>query len=321
MKRKSFFANVAGIAASGMAAPLAAVSSAEDTRLVYGDTAIRTSGVRRLGKDKYFNVFRNGLEPRYKVVPGEIVLVETSHGLPELVTRDGTFKKSGPGDVINPMTGPVYVEGVEPGDAVAIDILEIKVDDWGYAGGRIFEISDGYVIFDDKLKLRVSPMIGGVGIVPAEGTMDTKTPCATGGNMDCKEIRAGSTLVLTAQVPGALVGMGDAHALQGDGEVRGQGIETGTETLVKFRKLPEPLSERPVIVRDEFVATVGAHEDLNKAAWQAVDDMNELIVKYTGRTKEDAYQLVNLVGNLKINQIVDPAKGARMEVPSWVFGV
>ena len=132
---------------------------------------------------------------------------------------------------------------------------------------------------------------------------------------------SGSTIVFTAQVPGALVGMGDGHALQGDGEVRGQGIECDTETLVRFRRLPEPLSERPVILRPEFVATLGAHEDLTEAAWQATDDMIKLIMRVTGRSKDDAYALVNLVGDLRINQIVDPTKGARMEVPSWVFGV
>ena len=281
----------------------------------------RTEGVRRLASDKSFTRFRAGIDANYSVRPGEIVLVETQHGLPERVSRDGTFRKPREGEPVNPMTGPIFVEGVSPGDALAIDILEIRVGDWGYSGGRIFELQDGYAIFDEKLRLPLSPMLGGIGVVPSKGEMDTKAPQATGGNMDCKEVRAGSTIVFTAQVPGALVGMGDAHALQGDGEVRGQGIECDTETLVRFRKLSEPLSERPVILRREFVATVGSHEDMNEAAWQATDDMIKLIVKVTGREKDTAYQLVNLVGDLRINQIVDPTKGARMEVPSWVFGI
>ncbi len=280
-----------------------------------------TVGVRRLSADKNFTLFRAGIKPNYTVKPGEIVLVETQHGLPGRVTRDGKFRKSRPGEPVNPMTGPIFVEGIGPGDALAIDILEIRTGDWGYSGGRIYELRDGYVIFDDKLRLPSSPMLGGIGIVPATGEMDTKAPRETGGNMDCKEVRAGCTLVFTAQVKGALAGMGDAHALQGDGEVRGQGIECDTETLVRFRKLPEPLSKRPVILRREFVATIGAHDNMTEAAWQATDDMIELIRKVTGRDKETAYALVNLVGDLRINQIVDPTQGARMEVPSWVFGI
>jgi len=284
-------------------------------------TETRTEGVRRLPSDKNFTLFRAGIKANYTVKPGEVVLVETQHGLPERVSRDGTFRKPREGEPVNPMTGPIFVDGIQPGDGLAIDILEIRVGDWGYAGGRIYELRDGYAIFDEQLRLPLSPMLGGMGVVPSKGEMNTKAPQETGGNMDCKEVRAGSTIVFTAQVPGALAGMGDAHALQGDGEVRGQGIECDTETLVRFRRLSEPLSKRPVILRRDFVATVGSHENMTEAAWQATNDMIALIVNTTGRDKDTAYQLVNLVGDLRINQIVDPTQGARMEVPSWVFGV
>ena len=120
-------------------------------------------------------------------------------------------------------------------------------------------------------------MIGGIGIAPAEGSTDTRAPGDTGGNMDCRDVRAGSTVVFKARVEGALVGMGDAHALQGDGEITGQGIETDAEALVRFRKLPEPLSERPVIIRAESFSTIGAHKNLEDAAWQATDDMVTLL--------------------------------------------
>jgi amidase len=278
-------------------------------------------GVRRLSKEKNFTVYRAGLDPAYRVGIGEVVLVECQHGLPGLVTRDGTFKEPREGDPVNPGTGPIRVEGIEPGDAIAIDILDIRVADWGYSGGRIFELSNGYAIFDKNLRLPLQPMIGQVGIAPANGQMDTRTPVETGGNMDCREVRAGSTLVFTAQVKGGLIGIGDPHALQGDGEIGGQGVECDAEVLVRFRKLPEPLSPRPVILRPEFVATMGANKDLSEAAWQATDDMVNLLSHVTGRNEKDARMLVNLTGNLRINQIVDGAKGARMEMPSWAFGV
>jgi amidase len=326
MDRKTFL-NCFALGGVSAAIPISIGASEEKNQrsialgagLTLPDT--RTEGVRRLSVGKNFTLFRAGIEPNYTVKLGEIVLAETQHGLPERVSRDGTFREPRDGEPVNPMTGPIFVEGIEPGDALAVDILEIRVGDWGYAGRRIFELRDGYAIFDDKLRLPLSPMLGGIGVVPSEGEMDTKAPRETGGNMDCKEVRAGSAVVFTAQVKGALVGMGDAHALQGDGEVRGQGIECDAETLVRFRKLSEPLSPRPVILRREFVATVGSHEDMTDAAWQATEDMIELIVKVTGREKETAHALVNLVGNLRINQIVDPIRGARMEVPSWVFGI
>jgi amidase len=279
------------------------------------------SGVSRLSKEKNFTIYHAGLVPAYKVGLGEVVLVECQHGLPGLVTRDGTFKEAKEGDRINPGTGPIYIDGIEPGDAIAIDILDIRVADWGYSGGRIFELADGFATFDSSLRLPLQPMIGQVGIAPATGQMDTKTPTDTGGNMDCKEVRAGSTLVFTAQVKGGLLGIGDPHALQGDGEIGGQGIECDAEVLVRLRRLPEPLSPRPVILRPEFVATMGAHKDLGEAAWQATDDMVNLLSRTTGRAEKDARMLVNLTGNLRISQIVDGAKGARMEMPSWAFGM
>jgi len=261
------------------------------------------------------------MEPGYRVGIGELVIVDMSHGMPGLVTKDGVFSEPGANAVINPQTGPIFVEGIKPGDGVAIDILDIKTGDWGYCNGRIFELRNGYVIFSPVLKLPMQPMIGGMGIAPSEGSTDTRAPGDTGGNMDCSAVRAGSTVVFKARVEGALIGMGDAHALQGDGEIPGQGVETDAEALVRFRKLPEALSERPVIIRTDSVSTIGAHKNLEDAAWQATDDMVALLSKRTGRTEKEALLLVGLLGQLKINQIVDPAKGARMELPSWVLGI
>lgn len=282
---------------------------------------LQTSGLRRLKADKFFTVWKPEMKEAYKVALNEVCLIETSHGMPGLVSREGIFSEASPDSVINPQTGPVYVEGIEPGDSLAIDILDIQPGDWGYCSGKIFEFKDGYAIFSDKLKLPLEPMLGCIGVAPAEGTVDTRAPGETGGNIDCREIRAGSTVIFKARVRGAMVGMGDAHALQGDGEVTGQGLETDAVSIIRFRKLNESLSDRPVIMRQEFIATVGANKDLEDAAWQATEDMIKLVQTKTGRTKQEARLLVGLTGKLRINQIVDPTKGARMEVPSWVFGV
>ncbi len=261
------------------------------------------------------------MEPAYSVRTDEVFLVECQHGLPGLVDREGKFREASKDDLINPHTGPIFVEGIEAGDSLAIDLLDITVADWGYCQNRIIELRDQKALINDRLQLPIQPMLGGLGIAPAHGTMDTKTPAETGGNMDCREVRAGSTLVFTAQVRGVLVGFGDPHALQGDGEISGQGIETSAEVVVRFRKLPKLYSPRPVILRPEWVATLSANPDLTEAAWQATDDMVSLLVRHTGREEKEARLLVNLLGQLKVSQIVDTAKGARMEMPSWIFGL
>ncbi|HXK62123.1 MAG TPA: hypothetical protein PLP42_19740 [Acidobacteriota bacterium] len=88
---------------------------------------------------------------------------------------------------------------------------------------------------------------------------------------------------------------------------------------MRFRVLPQKLSARPVLLRPGFVYTVGAHEDLAEAAWQATDDMIKLVAAMSGRPEGESRVLVNLLGRLIVNQIVDPSKGARMEMPAWVF--
>jgi len=275
--------------------------------------------VRRLSKTAHFTLFEPGIPAAYRVRPEEIVLVECSHGLPGLVTRDGRFTKPGPADKINPATGPIYVEGVKPGDGLAVDLLDVRTADWGYCAEHVYEIREGQVIVSDRTRLPVEPMIGVVGITPAAGSMDTRRPAETGGNMDCRDVRAGTTVVFTTQVPGALAGFGDAHALQGDGEISGQGLETDAEVLLRFRVLLQQLSKRPVLLRPGFVYTVGAHEDLAEAAWQATDDMVALVARTSGRPDDESRVLVNFLGRLIVNQIVDPSKGARMEMPTWVF--
>jgi amidase len=282
---------------------------------------VQTTGLRRLGSDRSFTSWKAEMEAAWHVGIGEVIIVEMSHGMPGLVTRDGKFLDAGPDSIINPQTGPIFVDGIEAGDSLAIDILDIKVGDWGYCSRRIFELKDGYAEFSRTLKLPLEPMIGGIGVAPSEGSVDTRAPGGTGGNLDCREVRAGSTIVFKSRVKGALVGMGDAHALQGDGEITGQGIETDAEAIIRFRKLPGTFSDSPVIIRKESFSTLSAHKDLESAAWQATDDMISLLQQKTGRSKEDARLLVGLTGKLKINQIVDPTKGTRMEVPSWVFGI
>ncbi len=317
MDRRSFLA--AGIAAAGGFGSSSGRGIIE--QLGFGARSVKVDRrkTRRLSKTAYFTVFEPGIAAAYRVRPGEIVLVECSHGLPGLVTRDGRFTKAGETDTINPATGPIYVEGVKPADGLAVDLLDIRTGDWGYCAERVYEIRNGEVIFSGSTRLPVEPMLGVLGITPATASMDTRRPAETGGNMDCRDVRAGTTVVFTARVPGALAGLGDAHALQGDGEIAGQGLETDGEVILRFRVLPQALCPRPVLLRPGFAYTVGAHENLTEAAWQATEDMIALVARTSGRTDHESRVLVNLLGRLIINQIVDPSKGARMEMPAWVF--
>lgn len=282
---------------------------------------LNPDSLRKLSSDRSFRVWQPFMEPAYHAAIGEVVIIEMSHGMPGLVTREGIFREAGPDSIINPQTGPVFIDGIKSGDMLAVDILDIKTGDWGYCSGQIFEIKDGFARLSESLKLPVEPMIGCIGVAPEKGVVDTRAPGDTGGNLDCREVRAGSTIVFKARVDGALLGMGDPHALQGDGEITGQGIETDAEAIVRLRKINGFSCDCPVIIRNNSYSTLGAHKDLEEASWQATEDMIKLLQQKTGRSEKESRLLVGLTGKLRINQIVDPAKGARMEVPSWVFGI
>jgi len=174
---------------------------------------------------------------------------------------------------INPVTGPIYVDGARPGDALLVEILALDVEEWGWTANipgfglladvypepalRISRVANGTIdLFGGGLRLPSVPMIGTIGVAPAEaGAFSVVPPTRYGGNMDIRHVGAGAVLYLPVAVEGALLSLGDAHAAQGDGEVSGTAIETtATATLPITRErdrrlpapmlLPEPRSQR-----------------------------------------------------------------------------
>ena len=162
---------------------------------------------------------------------------------------------------INPATGPVFVEGAEPGDTLKVEILKIALAEQavileapgeGITGlaakeesTKILRVAEGKVVFNSALSLPICPMIGVIGTAPEKEAVATGTPEAHGGNMDCKKIGEGAVLYLPVNVPGALLALGDLHAVMGDGEVCVCGAEISGEvtvrvTVVKGRPLPLP---------------------------------------------------------------------------------
>lgn len=232
----------------------------------------------------------------------------------------------------NAATGPLFIEGAVPGDMLKIEILEIRTGPLGvcYTGPgeawdlglikeetfRRFKIENQKVIWNDSLSLPTVPMIGVIGVAPAGREVSTMIPMDHGGNMDCTRICAGSTLYLPVAVPGGLLSMGDLHAVMGDGEVCGCGLEiegivTVRVTVIKENPLPWPvlLSGGRFIV----IASAGTVDE----AWKLATSRTEtLLASRLHLTHEDAIMLLSLCGNLSICQTVNPLKTVRMEIPA-----
>jgi acetamidase/formamidase len=238
------------------------------------------------------------------------------------------------------MTGPLYVEGAVPGDSLEVRIQNIEfLTPWGLTaflpnGGTIPEDfpSDGLKLvhlneragtadFAPGISLKLAPFFGSIGVAPPllMGRLNSNPPGAHAGNLDNKDLVAGSTLYLPVHVAGALLSIGDGHGLQGDGEVSGTALETslrGTFQILlrKGKKLTWPRAETPT-----HYMTMGLHEDLDQAAKMAVREMIDFLVSERGMKRDDAYLLCSLAADLHVTQTVDTTKGIHAMIAKSIF--
>ena len=232
---------------------------------------------------------------------------------------------------INPATGPVYIEGAEPGDILSIKIDKIDVakqgivvtgKDMGVLGHmleghsiKLVAIENETAVFNEKIHLPLNKMIGVIGTAPKDADIACGVPDYHGGNMDCKEIAEGATLHLPVNVPGALLALGDLHAVMADGEICVCGVEvagkvTLTVDVIKNKPLPSPM-----LFTDNHVMSIASHEDLDEAVNMAAEHMWEYLKAETGMEANEAAMLISLAGEVKICQVVDPKKTVRVEFP------
>lgn len=269
--------------------------------------------------------------PVLRVASGERVLFETWDALHGQLMPGGKGFDGLDWGRINPASGPVYINGAEPGDVLAVRIERIDVaeqgvvicgKDMGVMGHileentvRIVPIKGDVAHFGD-LRLPLNKMVGVIGTAPAAGE---EIPCGVpdyhGGNMDCKEVREGAVVLLPVNVPGALLALGDVHAVMADGEIGVSGLEVSGKVAVSVEVLKGKDLPLPMIKNDSHVMTLASHEDLDKAVDMAAANMVRLLTKFGGLKTEDAVMLTSLVADVRICQVVDPKKTVRIEFP------
>jgi acetamidase/formamidase len=274
----------------------------------------------------------------------EPVLVIDSGDTVVVWTRDVSDNQIGPDsdagviagldwDRVYPLSGPIGVHGAEPGDTLAIEVLDIHTQGWGWTAVlpglgllsddfpdpylRIFDLSRGDVAFmREDIAIPLEPFFGTMGVCPAGATAQPVMPPGIfGGNMDTRQLVRGSTLYLPVQVEQALFSCGDAHGAQGDGEVCVTGLEAPMFaslrfTLEKDRSLPGPQYRTPAPLTPRvdsapFYATTGVGGDLYVGAQDAIRAMVDHITTTYSLGREDAYLLCSLAVDLKISEIVD----------------
>src|SRR5215211_4044000 len=276
-----------------------------------------------------------GLEPVLEVDSGDTVIVETRDVSDNQIGPDSTVDVVGglDWDRVYPLAGPIGVRGAEPGDTLAIEILDVHTRGWGWtailpglgllpddfpdAYLRIFDISNGdYAYLREDIAIPLAPFFGTMGVCPGGASAQAVMPPGTfGGNMDTRQLVAGTTLYLPVQVDGALFSCGDAHGCQGDGEVCVTGLEAPMYGALRFsvqsgRSIPAPQFRTagpltPSVDFGGFYGTTGVGGDLYKASQDAIRAMIGHLGAEHGLSPEDAYLLCSLCVDLKISEIVD----------------
>jgi len=293
------------------------------------------------GRHHHFG-WDNSFVPAEKVAPGSTIHFECLDSSGGQLTPESTVADVARLDFakVNPVTGPIYVDGAEPGDALKVTIGEFKPSGFGWTANipGFGLLADDFkepaltiwkydpsslepALFGRNGRVPLKPFAGTIGNAPAEkGLHSVVPPRRVGGNLDIRDLAAGTVLYLPVEVAGALFSVGDTHAAQGDGEVCGTAIESPMDVvltldLVKGANLKTPRFTTPGPVTRHLDArgyevTTGIGADLMEGAKSAVAQMVDLLAGRYNLNPVDAYMLVSVCGDLRISEIVDQ--------PNWV---
>jgi amidase len=275
-------------------------------------------------------------EPVARVKPGDIIDTKTFDCFVNKIRKPGDALAMVPGD--NPLTGPFYVEGTEPGDTLVVKILQLDVDGdqgvgalapgfgalnttnytpmlhapvpekiWFYPIDRAKNEAT-FTALDTKFSVRIPlhPFLGCLGVAPALESRSSVTPAEHGGNMDAPEASAGNTAYFPVNVRGALLYLGDGHAAMGDGEIAGTAIEVPMHARVQVDVIKGQKIAWPRFENAAQLMAVGAYRPLDDALRIAFTELIGWITKETTMTALDAYQLLSQVGRVHVTEMVDP---------------
>ncbi|RWN64199.1 acetamidase/formamidase family protein [Mesorhizobium sp.] len=293
------------------------------------------------GRHHHFG-WDNSFVPTERVAPGSTIEFQCLDSSGGQLQADSTVADVALLDFakVNPVTGPIYVEGAEPGDALKVTIEMFKPSGFGWTANipGFGLLADDFpepalniwtydaaslepALFGKHARVPLKPFAGTIGNAPAEmGLHSVVPPRRVGGNLDIRDLAAGTTLYLPVEVAGALLSVGDTHAAQGDGEVCGTAIESPMDVVLKLDlvkdirlKMPRFTTPGPVtrhLDAKGYEVTTGIGPDLMTGAREAVSQMIDLLAGRYAMDPVDAYMLVSVCGDLRISEIVD--------MPNWV---
>ncbi len=290
-------------------------------------------------------------KPVLTVKSGETVAIDTIVGIPEMLVELGApvddpiremremyakVKDRGPGPHF--LTGPVAIEGAQPGDVLEVEILDIRLrspygwmmiepeagtlpKEFPYLRKKLvrFDAARQTAEFAPGVRIPVRPFFGNLGVAPPSGRLSSAPPGYHAGNIDNRWLVAGSKVYIPVQVAGALFSVGDGHAAQGDGEVCVTAVETNLTGVFRFTVRKNMKLRWPRAETNTHVITMGLDEDLDEAARAATREMIDYLTVERGLSRDDAYMLTSAAVDLHVTQLVDGVKGVHATLPKAIF--
>ena len=280
--------------------------------------------MKKLTRDNPIYILEPGMNPAITIDSGEDLLVETWDAFEGIRDPRELEVKSLKG----PATGPIYVNGAEPGDSLKVDFISISpkegaahmvmpgrgflYEDFDEGYPTVMQISDGNVVLPSGVKLPMCPSMGVVATTPTYPQCTATDSGPYGGDIDMKELVEGSSIYLPVFVPGGLLALGDCHAVVGDGAVAGTGAECSSDTHIRVTVEKGMNINSPRAITPDYFVVLSHGEELGPAMKQAVRDMVEFLVSEKGLKPYDAYTLCSLAGDIRVSRTFRPISPVKM---------
>lgn len=294
--------------------------------------------MKRITKDCLVHAYGPGNPTRLTVAPGEEFAVETHDRFVGWLDSADAPDLSAPS--LMGVTGAVAVEGAEPGDVLAVDVLAIDLLG-GHGQINAIPGKGAFARLVDRFQTRrvpitpegvpfagalvpLRPMIGRIGTAPADVSVPSVSPGPHGGNLDVREVTSGSTIYLPVYLPGALLSAGDVHAAMGDGESLISGVEARAELRLRCRILDRAVARRvdlrhPLVQTPQRFLAIASARTLDEAARLALESLRRLLVELNGLDPVEAAMLISVAADLGVAQLVNPLVTAKVAIDRAIF--
>lgn len=287
--------------------------------------------MKRIGSNQVIYEFTHGLQPIATVDDGESFTVKTNDCFYQQIKSNKDLIEHIDFNQVNPATGPIFIEGAEVGDILKLEILDIRIENEGAivispgmgalpeqttkALSRIVPIVDGQVDFLG-IKAAIDPMIGVIGVSPGKDQAGVLTaiPDNHGGNMDTTDVRKGATLFFPVREKGAMLALGDCHAIMGDGEICVSGLEIPAEVDLKASIIKNKKIDWPLLENETEIMVIASGPTLQNAVENSATALTKHVERSFGIMWEEAYMFSSMFVDYKISQAVNANKTVRAVV-------